>query len=507
MYILTDDFLFDSEVCTSIKFEKSDKFEYFIDSNSRSFVITYTDGMKYSDLNIPKFTSLSDKLISESTILLNRSDIIINGIRYRVKSDVKFISCYILDGNYLSKESESKLSESNIINYENGSIFLLINSNKMDLSAREFVEWLNTSGYINAELLDESKFSISNFEAVDTKYSCDVVYDNTKYEYYGYKFHIDESDVVSDFIRFLQEEFPEYDIFNAVTDDSTQRQKTKMLVYSAKLADNQSEQGTRIIKHPIYGRMIQARIVVNWEFLTDDLKELIAFKNKLMVDKELFLATEFKLYREDVDWYYTINWLPDISAEIERSPQTKVLSDTLLYNTAFSCELIGWIVEENVHMDPIMYPITRFYTERWMLIGSLFDHSDPNVRWSTIIPVGKTYYIIQEGVDKKIYLTNLQTKELMADLSIKEVDGEIKILNSDGTESDLYFPFTTEKPVSPLDLPHGVDMLNHLVRQVVKFESDDIVIPDTTDKSKLKYIINLRNYKQFLEWRKKNGIH
>jgi hypothetical protein len=225
-----------------------------------------------------------------------------------------------------------------------------------------------------------------------------------------------------------------------------------------------------------------------------------------MVDKELFLTTEFKLeadpIRKDEDWYYTINWMPDLATDIERSPQTKVLSDTLLYNMPFSCELIGWIVETQTNMVPISYPITRFYTDKWCLIGSLFDSSDPQVRWSTIIECGKTYYIIQEGVDKKVFLTNLQTKELLAEYSLVEEDGELKLLDPEGHESELYVPVNIETAVSPLDLPHGITLLDHLVRQVIQFE-DDMVIKDPNKK--VAYVINFKNYLNILKWRKNHG--
>lgn len=470
-YILTPNYFTKTKLATTLVFKKSMEYLTYFDTNDRSQVIEYTEGMKYSDLNLKYYDHLSDNLITDSIDKFRINSVtLINGIRYYASNDITSINCLIYDSEVMKLTEAKKIIK--------GEAFTIVISSELakSWSLEDYVNFTNTPGVMLLEVLNEEKFCISNFENINMKFSRELNVNNTYPLRYN-SIEISETDIIAGWVNHIKKTHPRYYFMPELSDLSSQDQKTDLIFYDAKLTTFSSEYGTNPIVDPIYGVRMQVQINIMLEYLSDDMQNYIRFRNEYQFANEFHQDTRFSIFdSKGVEWFYTIDWEYDIPEEIERNPSTRYLEETTLYSVKFSCKVIGWLVEKVVDRKTILYPILRFYDESWRLILSIFDKSNPNVKYRLALMIDDTDFILMEFKDK-LYINKFSINN--NELNVNELTEPIDLNNTESIDS-AYIEIKTNTPINPIDIDHGVFYYNN--QDVIK------VLPDPEYKDAISFL-------------------
>jgi len=386
-YILTEDYFINNLTTTSVEFRKNDSITSpikYIDSDFRVTVIEYPTGCKYSDLpDYPNWSYKSDREIDNHYILVKfRYDCIINGVKYYVNNQINFLECRI----YNAKVNPVPYSYC----YVDGTTIQIIlsskDTDKWDVA--DYKAFLENTGYFKIDIVDETKFKFTNFNAIDLRYRfVRDINDHTEYQYQSIA--INDSDILSTFITHLQKNHSKYTFSAELSDLTNQDFKDGYIYYNSELSIPGEDLCARLFTDPKYGKMMLTARKVSFEYITDDIQKYLFFRDSQVFANEFYLDHYFELIdAEGLTWRYTVVWDYEFTSTIDRSPSTKYFDDTLLYTKSFSAIVVGYIVEKITRPTYISYPIVRMYDQYWNLVASIFDNSDPNIMQRITIDVG-----------------------------------------------------------------------------------------------------------------------
>lgn len=282
--------------------------------------------------------TVNGKIIPEQTV-------IINGIEYILSENTyDSISIYLLHN-----DPELGVSESRIGVYNNSIYVALIDSDYESWTLKDYLSFLNDSGYIFCHVIDKSKFKISNV------YS--AFFNNKIYEYWDKsiiglqrEFFVNDVTVTADFIRQIRERYPEIQFYARVED----RDSTKYNEWvNYKITPSQIKHGTLFTSHvwPSYtrGRVWRTGLDVEFEYATNDLPTLMARRDDFRVGGFFNRDQKFSYIidsgeGEDFDLGYTVFWERD-SLDTEYGKSTN--QDDTGYST-FTYKYIGRLMYLNV---------------------------------------------------------------------------------------------------------------------------------------------------------------
>jgi len=346
MYILTSNFLYESENVTSIRFESSDEYSSYIDFNNRQLVVKYTTNLTYSDLSISGYQSLSSINIEDGLYLLRKGNITINNVKYYLSNDIKVFS------QVITKEIPSGV-------YVSGpNLYIIVSPDTLPENYSQIIN--NSNIYISG-----TPSLITNFSSVYTKYDLVANYDDTR-EYNTSRYAIMEQDIVSAFADSLTEKLPDFIVTPELQENSDIVNKSKICFYKAMLSSDSKEGDySRVFRnHPEMGDWKRCNILVNVEFLFDDIENYLYFRNKRLYELGYWNSHLFKLKDSNNNEYNCIaNWEYSQEPDLDRSPETKVVDTSNLYSLKCRVTLIGYIMESISSYPLILRTVMNIYSK------------------------------------------------------------------------------------------------------------------------------------------------
>lgn len=398
--ILTNDFLIVSPCATTFHSLKPADDEIFFkkvyntyfDNLTRSYTIKYKEGVKYSDINKNKslIGIYSDNLIEDSILPMRLTRTFINGLEYYVQNQFNFINCHIYDG-----------IEESVVYYNNSSILIMLKKSEVETwEINEYINFINSQKEIKVFIQDETKFKISNFSSVDLNKENRLNVDNS----YIYNFEdiaLSETDVISAFINELKTRHPEFIMGVELSDLFNKEQKKNLLFYKASLPIL-SDYSIRVREHPEFGRYIKTNIVVEFEYLSDDLQTFLHFRDLMFLGKEFVLDTSFIFNKINRDWSCGVVWdfHDEFVKDLTLKPNSKYFDNVELYNLKFKATIVCYLVEKQENPVKILFPIVRLWTDNSLVASMMFLDFDnlPQDKdiYRTVIPLSETKGIIIE---------------------------------------------------------------------------------------------------------------
>jgi hypothetical protein len=234
-------------------------------------------------------SSSCDDVVSESSEIAcygNASDIvslegvynlfpkvIFNGINiFRKDKDRRFYQLLI---------SENFSSTSSHVAKDNNSFLLLAEEDVKDITSSEYINLIEDLALddFSFEIEKEGDFKVTNVFNLPFEFSRKYIFHDNSIIKNSKDALIDQPKAFSAFIRRMKENFPEISFY---ADDSDRDfDKREFVKYVVSLEDAVSSiYSTRIVDHPVFGKMYDTTVAVQMEYSTYDLSLLISRRNE-----------------------------------------------------------------------------------------------------------------------------------------------------------------------------------------------------------------------------------
>ena len=206
-YCLTSNFLYESSMFTTLKLEQGELFEVKQDTNKRSLVIVFQEGMLYSRLStIPGFTIITpDEPIKEESLNTRNETLTIGNAKYWFKNGISRFS-----------QLFNTVLDTGVNDYGE-MVFISINRDKQP-TVVDYLELLNKSGVIYCKILkNPSEFYIYNYNDIDVSKGSIEPSKTSKVTDFSY-LSVSAKDTNTSFMRHCKNHYPEVEVLSEFSD-------------------------------------------------------------------------------------------------------------------------------------------------------------------------------------------------------------------------------------------------------------------------------------------------
>lgn len=307
-----------SNTYRNISFTKGEHNEVELDLNYSILKVTFVEGTKNTEISIPSKEVIEEMELSEGTYQIDFSPITINGIKFYEYKHGTVISQVILD----------KDIESQVVYQEPLGIGIAISKNNSDMTAQTYVDLINSSKLVYAEIDDESKFRVTNFTSVGFIYRDKEYTFNNIYPYNNSVIFTDEIIIIDGFLTYLEELYPQYrfkcrpikqnDESEESTDDESPNETIWYSVYMGRETDPLN---SRPLISDEYDTIRNTVIEVHFEYSSDDLNSTMKFREDFIMQREFSNRRNYK-YEDTAGklWDASVHWESMTGNEYPKNP-------------------------------------------------------------------------------------------------------------------------------------------------------------------------------------------
>ena len=340
MYLILSDMLISHEYFTHVEFIKSSTLLIHKNINDRKIVVNYPEGTSNSILS-GVFTILNEKILNiEGLFQLNTDNTVINGIRYyNLNYEEKVVVNQLLVSTELISNKTYRIDSNNL--------YLLIPEDQLSsINITEYVEFVNSSNKVYAEIYDESDFKISNISNVILNSVIKLNLTSTRV-YSLTENYLNFPMIISSFITRLKSLYEKI-LFTTNIDHNTDKNfRFPICIYTTNLSKAIDSYTTRVHYHPDYEKFKLDQCTISFEYITDNISEYINVIDKYKYGTWINKLTTTKVNdNSGEEWSITINWdySPVSEDQLDRVPTSELFSDMSVYSFKFSCNILGFIL-------------------------------------------------------------------------------------------------------------------------------------------------------------------
>jgi len=359
MYRIIDGLLINSEKMRNIELIKGSSLSMNLDTNYSMLTITYPEGTHSSDISHPSISCIEDKELStEGKFIIDRCKININGIDlYPTDDSLINISQYII-----------KVSDGDTqVYFEGGGIHIVINTNDLEMKADDYCKLLNESGVpVYAVVADASVFRVANFTGITFSRNRNFTFSNIS-PYDNSVIFNDETIILSGFIKFLREHYPQY-IFKTrpVKQNNwedglvvSDKEYNNVIYYNNNLGLEYDKLNQRPLAHPLYETIRLATMPVQFEFVTDDTLTFMKFREEYIQQRIFSHLRDFTYTDPNEDtWSASSAWETQSDNILDkRNVTTEGGQSLMLHSFKFTCNVTGIICRRYREYPVILYKI------------------------------------------------------------------------------------------------------------------------------------------------------
>jgi hypothetical protein len=300
----------------------------------------HLNAFRISNKNLP-IPDTKEDILSRKILILN------NTLKIYNIANNEAIRQVILDG-----------SGSLIITSLDNETIIIYPSN-LNISLNDYITELNKSGLIYVERLNYGNYKVNFYSQFEDKIK--TINSTNTYIYTRQEYSLEISDIISQFIKYLENQYSEYK-FLPYQEDIVNN--NDIIFYKVINLDRiTSEHSTRVFEFPIYERLKNDLISIEFEYITNDIKSLINFFYDFKFIKKFSNIRTIEIKdKVNNDWSISIIWkYSEFEGNVEKQVEEVSYQNIARYSLKFNADILAFTTKIRTDYPKIIERILQWH--------------------------------------------------------------------------------------------------------------------------------------------------